>query len=28
MLAAAGFEMVEFYTDPERLFGLSLARRL
>jgi len=28
LLAAAGFALVEFYTDPERLFALSLARRL
>ncbi len=24
--AAAGLEMVEFWTDPEQLFALSLAR--
>jgi L-histidine N-alpha-methyltransferase len=27
MLEAAGLELQEFYTDPENLFALSLARR-
>jgi len=27
LLAGAGFEPIEWYTDPERLFGLALARR-
>jgi L-histidine N-alpha-methyltransferase len=27
LLAGAGFEPVEWFTDPERLFGLALARR-
>jgi L-histidine N-alpha-methyltransferase len=27
LLAAAGFEPVEWFTDPEQLFGLALARR-
>ena len=27
LLSRSGFELIEFYTDPESLFALSLARR-